>query len=153
MCVYIYIYISIYLSISLSMPSSPATSSSTPDPPTKIITTKTRWLKLSGKFPMDVGIPPLMIKIVLQSNPLKYIIFVRRLAVPRSPPYPAVHPTTFWSTLPLRPDILRSHTVSCNPWSPIQCLGFLKPTPIWKPLLQLLPLLLLLLLLLLLVLL
>ena len=38
-------------------------------------------LKLSRKFPLDMTIPPLKIKILLESNPLKSRIFVRRLAV------------------------------------------------------------------------
>ena len=36
---------------------------------------------LSGKFPMGLGIPPLEIKILLGSKPLKCIMLVRRLAV------------------------------------------------------------------------
>ena len=40
-----------------------------------------RWLQLSGEFPMDLRIPPLNIKIMLESNPLNSIILVRRLAV------------------------------------------------------------------------
>ena len=39
------------------------------------------WLKLSEKFPMDVRIPPLHLKIMLDSNPLKSRIWARRLAV------------------------------------------------------------------------
>ena len=31
----------------------------TPNPPTNIIPTKIAWRKLSGKFPMGLGIPPL----------------------------------------------------------------------------------------------
>ena len=53
----------------------------TPNLPTKITSAKIRWLKLSGKVPMDMRIPPLRIKILLESNPLKSIILVRRLAV------------------------------------------------------------------------
>ena len=37
--------------------------------------------KLPGKFPMNLGIPPLNIQIRLESDPLKSIILVRRLAV------------------------------------------------------------------------
>ena len=37
--------------------------------------------KLSGKFPMGLGIPPLKFKIMLESNPLTSRIVVRRLAV------------------------------------------------------------------------
>ena len=53
----------------------------TPDLPTKIIPTKIRWLKLSGKFPMVMRIPPFQIQILLESNPLKCRILVWRLAV------------------------------------------------------------------------
>ena len=43
--------------------------------------TNIAWLKLSGKFPMGLGIPPLQIKIMLESNPLKSTMLVGRLAV------------------------------------------------------------------------
>ena len=56
----------------------------TPNLPTKIIPTKIAGLKLSGKLPMGLGIPPLRIKIMIESNPLKSIILVRRLAVRKS---------------------------------------------------------------------
>ena len=52
-----------------------------PNLPTKIIPAKIRFLKLSGKFPMDMRIPPLDIEMLLESNPLKSRILVRRLAV------------------------------------------------------------------------
>ena len=39
----------------------------TPNLPTKIIPAKICWLKYSGKFPMDMGIPPLEIQ--SESNP------------------------------------------------------------------------------------
>ena len=42
--------------------------------------TKIRWLKVSSKFPMDVRMLPLTVKIMLESNPLKCRILVRRLA-------------------------------------------------------------------------
>ena len=42
---------------------------------------KIRWLNISGRFPMDMRIPPHRIKILLESNPLKSRILVRRLAV------------------------------------------------------------------------
>ena len=48
----------------------------TPNLPTMIA-----WLKLARKFPMDLGIPPLKIKILPESSPLKSRILVRRLAV------------------------------------------------------------------------
>ena len=54
--------------------------SRTPNLPTKIIPTKIRRLKISGKFPMGLRIAPLGIKILLESNPLKPRILVRRLA-------------------------------------------------------------------------
>ena len=40
----------------------------------EIIPTKIRRLGISGKFPMDMRIPPLRTKIMLESNPLKSII-------------------------------------------------------------------------------
>ena len=49
--------------------------------PTKIVPAKIAWLKLSGKFPLGLGIPPLQIQIMLESNPLRSRILVRRLAV------------------------------------------------------------------------
>ena len=46
--------------------------SGTPNIPTKNLPTKVRRLKISGKFPMGLGIPPLNnIKILLASNALK----------------------------------------------------------------------------------
>ena len=48
---------------------------------TASLRTKIRWLKPSGQFPMGLGIPPLEIKIMLESNPLKSRILVRRMAV------------------------------------------------------------------------
>ena len=50
---------------------------------TKIIPTKIARLKISGKFPVDMIIPPLTIKILLESNPRQSTILVRRLAVGR----------------------------------------------------------------------
>ena len=55
----------------------------TPNLPTKNLPTKIAWLKLSGKFPLDMRIPPLKIKIMLESNPPKSRILVRRLTAPR----------------------------------------------------------------------
>ena len=41
------------------------------------------------KFPMDMRIPPLIVKIMLESKPLKSRILVRRLAVtPETQSYP-----------------------------------------------------------------
>ena len=42
--------------------------------PPKIIAAKIRRLKISCKPPMDMRVPPLTIKIVIESNPLKSII-------------------------------------------------------------------------------
>ena len=53
----------------------------TPNLHTNIIPTNIARLKLSGKFPMGLEIPPLRIKITLESNPLKSTMLVRRLAV------------------------------------------------------------------------
>ena len=49
--------------------------------PTKTIPTKIAWHKLSGKILTGLGIQPLIIKITFESNPLKSIMLVRRLAV------------------------------------------------------------------------
>ena len=43
----------------------------TPNLPTKIIPTKSPRLKISRKFPIDMRIPPLKTKIMLESSPLK----------------------------------------------------------------------------------
>ena len=53
----------------------------TPNLPTKIIPCKIAWLKLSGEFPMGLEIPLLKLKLIFESNPLKSIILVWRLAV------------------------------------------------------------------------
>ena len=58
---------------------------STPNLPTNIIPTNITWLKLSGKFPVGLGIPPVQIKIVLESNPLKSTMLLGRLGVFRQP--------------------------------------------------------------------
>ena len=84
MCIYIYIYIYKALATTRSRrPSSLAADESpvSPNLPTKIISTKIARLKTSRKSPMRLGIPPLKIKILLESNPLKSRIVVRRLAV------------------------------------------------------------------------
>ena len=46
-------------------------STNTPNPPTNITPTNIARLKVSGKFPMGLGIPPVIIKIMLESNPPK----------------------------------------------------------------------------------
>ena len=52
-----------------------------PNLPTKIIPTKIRWRKTSAKCRMDIRIPPLKFKTLLESNPPTSIILVRRLAI------------------------------------------------------------------------
>ena len=54
--------------------------------PTNIIPTNIAWLKLSGRFPMDMRIPPLKIRIMLESNPLKSTMLVGGLGVGPSRP-------------------------------------------------------------------
>ena len=49
--------------------------------PTNITPANIAWVKLWGKFPMGMRIPPLEFKIMLESNPLKSRILVGRLAV------------------------------------------------------------------------
>ena len=66
-CMYVYIYMSIdityiYIYIYLHTPNLP-----------NIIPTKIVRLKLSGKSPVDMRIPPLTFNIMLESNPLKSI--------------------------------------------------------------------------------
>ena len=53
----------------------------TPNLPTNITPTNIARLKLSGKFPMGLGIPPLYIKIMLESSPPKSTMLVGRLGV------------------------------------------------------------------------
>ena len=43
----------------------------TPNLPTKVIPAKTHWLKISRKFPMDMRIPPLEIKILPESSEIQ----------------------------------------------------------------------------------
>ena len=50
-------------------------------PDIQIIPTNIARLKLSGKFPMGLGTPPLRFKIMLESNPLKSTMLVGRLGV------------------------------------------------------------------------
>ena len=45
------------------------------------IPTKIAWLKSSRRFPTDMRIPPLWIKITLESNPPKSRILARRLGI------------------------------------------------------------------------
>ena len=53
----------------------------TPNLPTNIVPTNISGLKLSGNFPMGLGIPTLKTKIMLESNPLKPTMLVGRQAV------------------------------------------------------------------------
>ena len=53
----------------------------TPNLPTNIPPTKIARVKLSGKSPIDIRCPPLEIKIMFESNPLKPTMLVGRLAV------------------------------------------------------------------------
>ena len=53
----------------------------TPNLPTNIVPANIARLKLSGKSPMDVRIPPLKTKIMLESNPPKPTMLVGRLGV------------------------------------------------------------------------
>ena len=52
-----------------------------PNLPTKIIPAKIRCLLRGGEFLTDMRVPPLKLKILLGSDPLKSRILVRRLAV------------------------------------------------------------------------
>ena len=53
----------------------------TSNPPTNIVPTNIAWLKLSGKSPMDMRIPPLRIKSLLESIPSKPKLLIGRLGV------------------------------------------------------------------------
>ena len=53
----------------------------TPNLPTSIVPTNIAWLKLSGRSPMGLGIPPLKINIMLESNPPKPTMLVGGLGV------------------------------------------------------------------------
>ena len=57
----------------------------TPDFPTNIIPTNIAWLKLSGKFPRGLGMPPLKFRIMFVSNPLKPTMLVGGLGVEMTP--------------------------------------------------------------------
>ena len=74
--VYIYIYAHIYLSIYLSIYPKGGVR-----PISLLRLSPARFLD-SGKFPLDLRIPPLKIKITLESSPLKprILVLVRRLA-------------------------------------------------------------------------
>ena len=50
--------------------------------PTNITPTNIAGLELSGKFPMGLGIPPFLINIMLEPDPLKPTMLVGRLGVP-----------------------------------------------------------------------
>ena len=56
-------------------------SNSTPNLPTNIVPTNIARVKLSGKSPMGLGIPPLRIKIMLESNHLESTMLVGRVGV------------------------------------------------------------------------
>ena len=60
------------------------TTTNTPSLPTNIIPTNIACVKLSGRFPVDMRIPPLKIKILLESDPPITRVLVRRLAVVRA---------------------------------------------------------------------
>ena len=51
----------------------------TPNPPTNIVPTNIARVKLSGKSPMNLGIPPLETKVRLESDPLKPTMLVGRV--------------------------------------------------------------------------
>ena len=64
-----------------SKPKKSSCGQGTPNLPASIIPAKICRLKMSGKSPMDMIIPPLTIDIMFESNPLKSRILVLRLAV------------------------------------------------------------------------
>ena len=59
--------------------------------PISLLTLSLLRLKLSGKSPVDIRIPPLRIKIMLESNPLQSIVLIRRLAVHEVAPWREVN--------------------------------------------------------------
>ena len=89
LCIYIYIYIYIYAYTYSGRCPCPLPGGArrcrwrhdTPNLPTNIIPTKIARVNFYGKFPMGLGIPPLRIKIMLESNPLKSTMLVGRLGV------------------------------------------------------------------------
>ena len=81
---------------------------STPNLPTKIIPTKIRWVNIYGKFPMDMRIPPLEIQVMLEPNPLRSRVLVRRLAVTRNAPHTTIVMRTFRGPLFRGPLIISS---------------------------------------------
>ena len=88
---YIYIYIYIYIGLrwqpparnpGVSLLKEPARARVAPGLPAKIVpVVRFCRLETSGKFRMDMRIPPLKIEMSLESNPLKSRILARRLAV------------------------------------------------------------------------
>ena len=78
--VYTYVYIYIYIERERDI-------GTTPNLPHKVIPTKICRLRFSRKIPKYMRIPPLNVKIMIESSPLKSRILIRRLAVmwPRSP--------------------------------------------------------------------
>ena len=69
--------------VAYAKPALPNTEKGTPNLPTNTIAAKIAWLKLSGESPNGMRIPPLRIKVMLESNPLKSIMLVPKLAVLR----------------------------------------------------------------------
>ena len=74
--------------------SRPRSAAATPNLPTNISYPYTKICRLnnSQKFPMDVRMPPLKIKILLESNPQKSRILVRRLTVAFNCSIQKLHP-------------------------------------------------------------
>ena len=94
----------------------------TPNLPTTTLPTKVRWLNKSGRLPMDMIIPPLWLKIQLESNPLKSRIVVQILAVnsqvttqASSDIYLAYPPCPLYSTQVLQQT--SCHVLSKRTWS------------------------------------
>ena len=81
MHVYIYVYIYIYIYVHRKRERYYNMLYSTPNLPTNIIPTKIACLRLSGRFPVGLGLQPLKMKFVLESKTLKSIMLVGRLGV------------------------------------------------------------------------
>ena len=71
-CIYIYIYTHTYTHMYVyTYNKQQWLGVNTPNLPTNVLPTKIRWFKLCRRFPLDTRIPPLNMKILLESNPLK----------------------------------------------------------------------------------
>ena len=77
--------------------------------PTNITPANMAWVIISGKIPMGLGIYPLMIKIMLESNPLKSAMLVGRLGVDWIP-----CPLVEWNPLNVVSFLIKELSLGCG---------------------------------------